>query len=94
MTAHPTVPPLRRRTPPETIVPTHEPTPAKAAPKHSKIMLYLPPDMLDNLDDFLIDARREHGRRVDRSELIRACIELAYNDHPDALMDRIGVSSQ
>lgn len=85
MSTHPTVPPLRRRTPPETIVPTHEPAPAKA-PKNQKVMLYLPPKMLDDLDDMRLDARRELSRRVDRSELIRACIRLAMYASPDALM--------
>lgn len=87
MSAHPTVPPLRRSGPPEVLVPTHEPP--KPTPKNTKVMLYLPLAMLENLDDFAIDARRELGRRIDRSALIRACIELAYNDYPDTLMEKL-----
>lgn len=63
------------------LIPT-APDPAPEAPKNVKVMVYLPPGMVDMLDQLRIDLRRE-GLTVDRSALIRAAIRRATANETD-----------
>lgn len=86
MSTHPTVPPLRRRTTPEAVVPTTEP-PAPPAPKNTKVMVYLPGDMVADVDDMRGTLRRQDAVVVDRSAAVRAAIRFAQAHAEDWIVE-------
>lgn len=53
------------------------PPPPKATPANAKVPLYLPPDLLAELDMFRARLQVDEGIRVDRSRVIREAIRLA-----------------
>lgn len=91
MRRRPSVPPLRGRD----VLTTPSPTPATN--ESVKVMVYLPAELLDELDGYVVEARRQHGRRVNRSAVIRAAVEYGLRSSSvpghDPLMDFIGEAS-
>lgn len=79
MTARPTVPPMRRKGPPDALIPTTAPEPAAAGPRHVKVTSYMPPGMVADLDELRAELRRQ-GITADRGALIRAAIAYASAD--------------
>lgn len=53
-----------------------------------KATYYLPQSLADEVDDMRLFAR-EQGARVDKSRLVRTCIELAFHRYPDELIDML-----
>lgn len=61
-----------------------------AAAKNIKVAVYLPPQLLDDVDELRLDLRRR-GVTVDRSALIAEALRLAVHDYADTLVERMGV---
>lgn len=54
-------------------------TMAAAPPRHVKVTMYMPPDMLADLDVLRAELMRD-GVSVDRGQMIRAAIRMAHGD--------------
>lgn len=50
-----------------------------APPKHTKVTVYMPPDMLADLDALRAELTRD-GFGVDRGQMVRAAIRVAEAD--------------
>jgi Arc/MetJ-type ribon-helix-helix transcriptional regulator len=52
-------------------------------------MVYLPPELLDELDELVLRGKRSHGRHVNRSAVVQACVKLALRTGGDTILDSI-----
>lgn len=80
------VPALPARGPSRPLIPT-APEPAQAEEAAIRLMAYLPPDLVDQLDELVLIGKRKHGRHVNRSAVIAACVELALRQGDDVVLD-------
>lgn len=90
MSGRPTVPPLKRRGTDVLIPPAGDREPVDKPPKNAKVMVYMPPELLDELDDLLIDARRVHGRAINRSKAVVTALRMVIRNYADTYMDELG----
>lgn len=74
---------------PDTSSPIAEETPGE--PKGSKFTVIFSREDAEAFDEFLLGARRHLGRRVDKSEVVRCLLQLAYDDPSleQELLDRL-----
>lgn len=62
--------------------------PAPATPKNVKVTVYMPVDVVADIDEFRAVVRRS-GTPVDRSRLVREAVILAIGGHGDELVERL-----
>ena len=84
-----TVPPMAKLRPSDVLT---TPAESKPPPKNIKATYYLPQDLVDLVDDMRI-AARDNGVRVDKSQVVRACLELCLRDHALPVIDKLREAS-
>jgi hypothetical protein len=56
------------------------PTPGSSGEKMSKYTILLSPRVATELDEDVLRLRRQTGRKIDKSEIIRALVQLLHSD--------------